>query len=147
MIQWILACSLVELSCINLKGFFYSYAQSCSLCDGRTSFCTRYLSSENSAHSYLCFGLALLHSLSYFFFFYECHSTALCAVFYSISSNIDEVLSINPSANVGDFNVHYKDWLSYSAGANRPCELCYNCSISNNLTQILTVLFFWISFL
>ena len=67
--------------------------------------------------------------------------------FYSISSNIDEVLSINPSANVGDFNVHDKDWLSYSAGTNRPCELCYNFSISNNLTQILTVLFFWISFL
>ena len=41
-------------------------------------------------------------------------------VFDSISSNIDEVLSINPSANVfvfGDFTVHRKDWLTYS-GAN-----------------------------
>ena len=38
-------------------------------------------------------------------------------VFYSISSNIDDVLSINPSANVfvfGDFNLHHKDWLTYS---------------------------------
>ena len=37
--------------------------------------------------------------------------------FYSISSNIDEVLSINPSADVfalGDFNVHHKDRLTYS---------------------------------
>ena len=48
------------------------------------------------------------------------------AVFVSISSNIDEVLSINPSANVfvfGDFNVHHKDWLTYFGGANRPGEL------------------------
>ena len=61
----------------------------------------RDLSLENSADSYLCFRLALLHSVS----------------FDSISSNIDEVLSINPSANVfvfGDFNVHHKDWLTYS---------------------------------
>ena len=50
-------------------------------------------------------------------------------IFYSISSNIDEVLSINPSANVfvfGDFNVHHKDWLTYSGGTDRPGELCYN---------------------
>ena len=38
-------------------------------------------------------------------------------VFDSISSNKDEVLSINPSANVfisGDFNVYHKDWLTCS---------------------------------
>ena len=60
--------------------------------------------------------------------------------FYSISSNIDEVLSINPSANVfvfGDFNVHHKDWLTYSGGTDRPGELCYNFSISNDFTQIV----------
>ena len=60
-------------------------------------------------------------------------------VFYSISSNIDEVLLINPSDNVfvvGDFNVHHKDWLTYSGGTYRPGELCYNFSISNDLTQI-----------
>ena len=48
-------------------------------------------------------------------------------VFDSISSNIDEVLSINPSANVfvfGDFNVNHKDWLIYSVGTDRPSELC-----------------------
>ena len=61
-------------------------------------------------------------------------------VFDSISSNIDEVLSINPSANVfvfGDFNVHHKDWLTYSGGTDRPGELCYNFSISNDITQIV----------
>ena len=58
------------------------------------------LSLENSADSYLCFRLALLHSVSYFFFLYRSPSLALCMVFYSISSNIDEVLSITLSANV-----------------------------------------------
>ena len=98
------------------------------------------LSLENSADSYVCFQLALLHSVSYFFFLYWSPSSALCTVFDSISSNIDEVLSINPSANVfvfGDFNVHHKDWLTYSSGTDRPGELCYNFSISNDLTQIV----------
>ena len=70
------------------------------------------ISLENSADSYLCFRLALLHSVSYFFFLYQSPSSALCTVFDSVSSNIDEVLSINPSAHVfvfGDFNVHHKD--------------------------------------
>ena len=61
-------------------------------------------------------------------------------VFDSISSNIDEVLSINPSANVfvfGDFSVHHKDWLTYSGGNDRSGELCYHFSISNDLTQIV----------
>ena len=60
-----------------------------------------------------------------------------------ISSNIDEVLSINPSANVfvfGDFKVHHKDWLTYSGGTDRPGELCYNFSISNDLTQMVKFL-------
>ena len=60
----------------------------------------RDLSLENSADSYLRFQLALLHSVSYFFFLYQSPSSALCMVFDSISSNIVEVLSINPSANV-----------------------------------------------
>ena len=76
--------------------------------------------------------------------------------FDSISSNIDEVLSINPSVNVfvfGDFNVHHKDWLTYSSGTDSKGELCNNFSISNDLprwlifllisqTVILTVLLF-----
>ena len=100
----------------------------------------RDLSLENSADSYLCFRLALLHSVSYFFFLYRSPSLLLRMVFDSISSNIDEVLSINPSANVfifGDCNIHHKDWLTYSCGTYRPGELCYNFSISNDLTQIV----------
>ena len=97
------------------------------------------VSLENSADSYLRFRLALLHSVSYFFFFYQSLSSSLCTVFYSISSNIDEVLSINPSANVfdsGDFNIHHKHWLTYSGGTGRPGELFYNLTILNDLTQI-----------
>ena len=37
----------------------------------------------------------------------------------------------------GDFNVHHKDWLTYSGGTDRSGELCYNFSISNNLTQMV----------
>ena len=72
------------------------------------------LSVKNSADSYLCFQLA---------------SLSLCTVFDSVSSNIDEVLSINRSANLlvfGDFNIHHKDWLTYSGGTDWPGELCYN---------------------
>ena len=90
---------------------------------------------------FLCFQLALLHSVSYFFFLYRSPSSALCTVFDSISSNIDEVLSINPSANVfvfGDFNVYHKDWLTYSGGTDRPGEPCYNFSVSNDLTQMVS---------
>ena len=75
----------------------------------------------------LMFRLALFHLLS-----------------YSISSNIDWVLSINPSANAfvfGDFNNHHKDWLTYSGGIDRSGELCYNFSVSNmTLLQWLTFL-------
>ena len=41
-------------------------------------------------------------------------------------SKIDQVLSINPSANVfvfADFNVHHEDWLTYSGGTDRTGEL------------------------
>ena len=86
------------------------------------------LSLEDSADSYLCFRLASLHSLSYFFFLYW-SPLLLCMVFDSVSSNIDEVLSINLSANVfvfGDLNVYHKDWFTYSGGTDRPHELCFN---------------------
>ena len=100
----------------------------------------RDLSLENSADSYLCFRLALLHSVSYFFFLYRSPSSSLCTVFDSIPLNMDKVLSINPYANVvvfGDFNVHHKCWLTYFGGTERAGEFCYNFSISNDLTQMV----------
>ena len=62
------------------------------------------LSLENSGDSTLCFRMALLHSVSYLLFLFP--SSSLFTVFDSISSNIDEVLSINTSVNMfvfGDF--------------------------------------------
>ena len=104
------------------------------------------LSLENSADCYLCFRLAVLHAVLFFFFLYRSPSSSLCMVLGSVSSNIDlidspnKVLSINPSANffvLGDFNVYHKDWLTYSGGTDQPGELCYNFSISNDLTQMV----------
>ena len=54
-------------------------------------------------------------------------------------------------------NIHHKDCLTYSVGTDRSGEPCYNFSISNNVTHMLTfllrsqtvilkALFFWISF-
>ena len=66
--------------------------------------------------------------------------TSLCTVLDSFSSNIDEVLSINPSANVfvfGDFNIHHKDWLTYSGGTDRLVNSVIIFFISNDLTQIV----------
>ena len=101
------------------------------------------LSLENSEDSYLCFNWL------YFTQYLTCFSSidyllhlGLCIVFYSISSNIDEVLSFNPSANVfvfEDFNVHHKDWLTSSGEADQPGELCYNFSISNDFTQMVNI--------
>ena len=100
----------------------------------------RDLSLENSADSYLCFQLALLHSVLYFFFLYRSPFSSCCMVFDSISSNITEVLLIQPSANVfifADVNVHHKDWLTCSGGTDRPGKLHYTFSVPNDLTQIV----------
>ena len=74
----------------------------------------------------------LLFSLSITFFVFV-------HVFDSISSNIDEVLSINPSRSTDEvllinFNVHHKDWLTYSGGTDR---LVNSVIISNDLTQLV----------
>ena len=78
--------------------------------------------------------------MTYLFFLNQSPSFSLCTVFDSISSNIDEVLSINLFNNAfifGDFNAHHKDWTTYSDGTDRSGELCYNFSFSNDLTQMV----------
>ena len=66
-------------------------------------------------------------------------SSSLFTVFDSISSNINEVPLINPSFVFvfGDFDIHRKDWLTYSGGTDGPDELCYNFSFWNDLTQMV----------
>ena len=97
------------------------------------------LSLENYADPYLCFQLALFDSVFKFSFLNRSPSPSLYLVFDAILFNIDEVLLINPSAVFvfGDFNIHHKDWLTYSGGTDRPGELCYNFSITNDLTQMV----------
>ena len=59
--------------------------------------------------------------------------------FWFVSSDIIEVLLINPSAKVfvfGKFNVHHKDWLTFCGGTDKFGELCCNFTISDDLTQI-----------
>ena len=99
----------------------------------------RDLSLENSADSYLGFRLVLLHSVSYFIFFYGSPYSSLLTVFVASSYNINEVLSINSSNGFlfGGINVRHKDRLTYSGGTDRPGEVCYNFSISNKLTQMV----------
>ena len=59
-------------------------------------------------------------------------------VFDSISSNINDALSVNPSANVFVFrDVHDKDWLTYFGGTGGSLELCCNFSMSNDPTQMV----------
>ena len=53
---------------------------------------------------------------------------------------LDEVLSINPSANVfvfGGFNTHYKYCLTYYGGSDRSGGLCNNFSVSNDIAQMV----------
>ena len=142
----------------NPKRFYYSYARSCSFCVTRTSFCMRLISTKIWIRTSIFAWLYFTQSLTSFFSINNlpCHY----AVFDFISSNIDEVLLIKPSANVlifQDFNVHHKDRLTYSGGTDTPGKLCYIFSISNDLTQIvnfptwvltvtITVLLFWIYF-
>ena len=66
----------------------------------------------------------------------------------AISSNLDDVLSINPFAYVfffGHFNVHQEDCLTYSCVTDRPdrClfsiqksrSICTNTNVNNYLVQ------------
>ena len=81
--------------------------------------------------------------------------SSLCMVFDSISSIIDDVLSIHPSAVFvfGDCNAHHKYWLTYFGGTNRSGEpilffdnflLKWLTLLLRYQTLVLTVLLFWI---
>ena len=116
------------------------------------------LSLENSVDSYLCFWLALLHSVSYFFSLCRSPSLSLYMVFDSISSNIDELLLINPSANVfvfGDSNVIIRTGLpilvelidlvnSVIIFLSQMTLLRWLTFLLGSQTVILIVLLFWI---
>ena len=94
----------------------------------------RDLSLENSADSYLCFQLALLHcnlllfpiSITFFIFVQFLILFYLAQMRFPRSTHLLMFLI-----------VHHNDWLIYSGRTDQPGELCYNFSISNDLTQMV----------
>ena len=114
----------------EMLSFFYPkrflYAWSCRLCERRISFCMGLISGKLSG--FLLMFLTRLTLLSVLLFFlYRSPSSLLCTIFYSISSNIDKLLFINPSANVFVLEalMIIKGWLIYSGANDRPGEVCY----------------------
>ena len=98
------------LSFFNPKGFCYSYGWSCSLFEGRTFFLHgTYLLKTLQILTYVLNWLYFTQCL--IFFLHLLSFLSLCTVFDAIFSDIDEDLSINPSAAFvfGDF----KDYLHY----------------------------------
>ena len=88
-----------------------------SLCEGRTSLCTGLINRKLCTLIYVFDWLYSTQCITSFFSI-SC-SSSFCTVFGSISSNIDEVLLINHLLclpYVLDFNVHHKDWFTYSGG-------------------------------
>ena len=126
----------------NLKGFCYSFAWSCSLCEGRTNFYMGLMSWK--LWVFLLMFLTGFTSLSVLFLFpLSLTFLSLCTVFDAISSDMGEVLLINPSANVfvfGNFNLYRRDWLTYSGSTDRAGELYHNFSNSNNPTRMVNFL-------
>ena len=91
---------------------------------------------EKSADSYLCFLLVLLHSVLYLFplsisFFLSMHS------FDSISSKFSQSTCMLMCLSLETLTSIIRTGLTYSGGTDRPGELSYNSSISNDLTQVV----------
>ena len=87
------------LSSFGLEGFCYSYGCCCNFCEGRSSFCTGLIFRKLCGFLFMfltgftSFSVVLLLSLVITFFVFM-HG------FWCFSSNTDEVLLINLSANV-----------------------------------------------
>ena len=142
------------LSSFNLKGFYCSYSWSCSLCEGRTSFSMGLISRKLCV--FLLMFSTVFTSLSVLLLF-PLLISFFAFMHVSVSSNIDDVLLINPSANMfvfGDLNVRHKDWLTYSGVWWTPLYfllsqmtlLKWLTFLLRSLTATLTVLIFWICF-
>jgi len=87
----------------------------------------------------MCFRLAPLHSLSFLFVLYRSPSSQDCTLFDVISDQIDQALSLYPSANivvVGDFNAHHTEWLGSNVSDSAGVK-AHNFCLSQSLTQIV----------
>ena len=110
--NWFWQFLFAGLSSFNPKWFYYSYAWCHHLYEERTSFCIRLISKKPCG--FLCFCLALLPSVSYFSFLYQSPSSSLWMVFDSVSSNIDDVLLINPLLiSFRHVTKHFLGWVRF----------------------------------
>ena len=101
--------------------------------------CARDPRYEVSDQPFMCIRVALVHTTAYIFFLYRPSNDNL-AVVNNISDKIDQLLTENPSASIhlcGDFNVHNKDWLTFSNKITREGLECQNFAIAHNLTQLI----------
>ncbi|XP_065641128.1 RNA-directed DNA polymerase from mobile element jockey [Hydra vulgaris] len=90
-------------------------------------------------HSFMCFRLAPLHSITFLFVLYHSPSSHDCTLLDVVSDQIDHALSLYPSANivvVGDFNVHHTEWLG-SNTTDPAGTKAFNFCVSQSLTQIV----------
>ena len=121
-LKWLQFLFCKGLSSFNLKGFSCSYTCSSSLCESTTSCCTRLITIRLWEFLFK-FLSGFTSFVSSFFFLYRLPCLYLCTVFHANSSDIDDVLLINPSSNkfvFEDFNIHHKDWLAYSDEIHKP---------------------------
>ena len=114
-INWFCQFFCERLTLFNPKGLYYSYAWPCNLSKRSTSFCMEPIFRKLSGFI-LRFSNGFTSLMSYFFFSVSITFCVFMHGFWSyLFLHIDEVLSINLSANVfvfGDFNIHHKDWLT-----------------------------------
>ena len=127
----------------NLKIFYYSYAWSCSLCKSITSFCMGRIP-RKLCRFLIMFSTSFTSLSALLLFLNWSLSLLLCTVSDSISSNIDEVLLINPSANVFVFRDCNKDLVHSAIIFLSPVTLLG--WITFLLGSLDTVLLFWIYF-
>ena len=110
-----------------------------------TSFWTA-LSSRKLCRFLFMFSTGSILFSTLLLFLYQSRSSTLWTVFDAISSNTDKVLSINPSAVFAfcDFNIHHKDWLTYSGGSDRLTIIFLSqMTLLRWFTFLLESLVFW----
>ena len=115
---------------------------------------------ENSTDSYLCFQLALLHSVSYFFFLYQSPSLSLCSALiqfhltsmkFSQSTHLLLCLSLETVTSIirtsSPILVEVIDLvISVIVFLSQITLLRWLTFLLGSSTVILTVLLFWIYF-
>ena len=82
-----------------------------------------------------------LYILLYIFIFFLYRSpSSSCFVFKAVSSNIDQALILQPSANImvcSDFNAHNTEWLCDSHTNDVTGLFCQEVAMAQDLTHIL----------